>query len=192
MNRTIAVILRLSLALTAGAGISPLSATPPMEGTVSVETQGVASQPGLAAAWTETVGKALTEQGMTVLEGAGHGRFVAEVRLSRSEVGTAPVDIKKGKGASVLPGMEATGQGAGGHLSVTLPTSKSKIVPLREVRLEIRIRKRDETDVLWRAEAVTVRAAEARNGGDVAIASDLVTAMFRGYPAQSQDVIGVP
>ena len=184
MRRTRSLIVGLPLALIASAMTGPLMAAPPETGTVSVEPQGNAHHTALAAACAEAVAQALAKQGLTVIDGTGHGRYLAEVHLSGADVGTTSVAVRPDK-MSAMPGGIV---GVGGNVSVVLPTSKSKIVPLQQVRLEIRLKKRGESAVLWQARAVTVRAVE----NEAEIASDLVAAMFRTYPSQSEDVIGVP
>lgn len=170
----------------ADAGSAVAAATPPTSGTISVEID--SAEPNLdSAVFLDAVGKALAAHGFTVLEGAGHGRFVATLKLSRSEVGTTTKSIPVDR--SLLSG---GGVGVGASFSLALPTAKTRSVPLQQTGLEIRIHARDEAAVLWRGAAVTVRGADAGRGQDAAVASDLIETVLRIYPQQSEDVASVP
>jgi hypothetical protein len=45
---------------------------------------------------------------------------------------------------------------------------------------------------VWDGTAVTVRAAGTRTGADAPVAAALSEAVLRSYPAQPEDVVGVP
>jgi len=165
------------------------AATPPTSGTLSIEAD--AADPDLAGsvpAFVEAAGDALTMRGFTLLEEPGHAAFVVEIGLTREQVGTASAKVPPSR-AQVLPGASpATGVG----VVIPFPTGKSTLVPLQRTRLDIRIRKRGEDGITWQGAAVTVRAARTAKGVDKAVAADLIRAILRNYPAQPEDVIGVP
>ena len=162
----------------------------PLSGSISVEPKAVA--PALAASvpsFVEAVGKALAAREFMLIDGAGHARLVADLSLSREEVGTTTEKVPVSR-ASILPGGNRSR--VGGSVNVSLPTSKSKTVPLQQTRLEIRIKKRGDDKVLWHGAALTVRPLNAKEGQDSAVAADLSEAIFRNYPAQSENVASIP
>ena len=181
--RVIAVLAPLLLASPAPA------ADPIVPGTISVEPSAVepearASMP----AFVEAVGHALTAREFTLLD-AGHGRFVAHVTISRVAVGTTTAKVPVA-GREMQTGGPSSSVGVG--LNVSLPTAKTKTVPLQQIRLDISIRKRGEQAVLWQGAAMTVRAPATAEGKDAAVATDLSEAIFRVYPAQAEGLISVP
>jgi hypothetical protein len=163
------------------------SAAPPgpAGGTISIEAAGNdTALPIFAGA----AGTALAARGFTLLEGAGHAGLVADLLLSRSEVGTTSTKVAPSR-SSASPGGSA---GVGASVLLALPTTKMRTVPLRQTRLEIKIHKRGESEVLWHGIAITVRAAETKTGRDEAVAADLAEALLRAYPAQPEDIVSVP
>ena len=64
----------------------------------------------------------------TILEDPGHAAYVAELILSRAEVGTGSAKVSSG-GAAVTPGGAYGSVGAG--VIIPLPTGKSRLVPRR-------------------------------------------------------------
>jgi hypothetical protein len=158
------------------------AATPPASGTITIETADAG--PDLATSmqtFINAVGDAFSARGFTLLEEPGHSAFVVEMGVRRDEVGTGSARIAVGSAQMV---------GAG--VRIPLSGGKSAIVPLQRTRLEIRIHKRGEQDVAWQGAAVTVRAAGTAKGEDKRVASDLASALLRAYPAQPENVIGVP
>lgn len=175
-------IAALGLALAPISSVSVAAAEPPASGTISIEP--AAAEPEVASsipAFVNAVGDALEPKGFTVLEEPGHAAFVVELGLSRVEVGTGTAKVAT-SGTVYTPG----------RLIVPLPTGKSALVPLQRTRLEIRIRKRGESGVVWQGAAITIRAAGTPKGQDEMVASALVQAILRSYPAQPEDVVGVP
>ena len=183
----IGMIAALTLALALPGSAS--AAEPPASGTVSIEP--AAADPEVASslpAFVTAIGDALEPKGFTVLEEPGHAAFVVELGLNRVEVGTGTAKVAT-TGSQVLPGAS---RGSGVGVVIPLPTGKSALVPLQRTRLEIRIRKRGDNEVLWQGAAVTIRAAGTPKGQDEAVASALAQALLRSYPAQPEGVIGVP
>jgi hypothetical protein len=159
------------------------AASPPGGGTISIEAATKAPQP-----FTVAAGEALAAKGFTVLEGAGHAAYVAELALAREQLGTTTSAAPVGRSDA----WTGFGPRVGAGMSLSLPTGKSDLVPLQRTRLELRIRKRGEPEVLWSGTAVTVRAADAGKGRDDVVAADLSNALLRAYPEQTADVLGVP
>ena len=133
-------------------------------------------------------GEALGTKGFTILTDTGHSAYVAELILSRVDVGTG--SAKAGKdGSSVAP---STSGSVGGGVTVPLSTGKSRLVSLQRIRLEMRIRRRGDERAVWDGAAITVRAAGTRNGADERVAADLSEAVLRSYPATIVGVVSVP
>jgi len=165
-------------------------AAPPAAGTISVEVKPADAElaPSVQA-FVNAADEALAAKGFTILEQPGHAAFEAELSLSRERVGTGSAKVPAER-AVVTPGDSPDRVGAG--IRIPLRTGKSQLVPLERTRLEFRIRKRGEEAVMWQGTAVTVRAGGTQKGEDEVVASDLAEAILRGYPAQPQEVIGVP
>lgn len=63
-------------------------------GTISVEAAPVDPAVGASiSTFIESIGKALTDKGYTTIEGAGHARFVADLSLTRAEIGTTTAKV---------------------------------------------------------------------------------------------------
>jgi len=189
MKKTAALIVAAAMALISVWG-GALSAAPPAGGTISIEPKTAngdydASLP----AFVNAASDALAAKGFTTLEDPGHAAYVAELTLSRTEVGTGTAKASTGR-SDVMPGGAGGSVGAG--IVIPLPTGKSRLVALQRIRLELRIRKRGEDGIVWDGAAVTVRAADTKKGADAVVASDLSQALLRSYPAQPEDVVGVP
>ncbi len=183
-------LIAVAAILMAGSAVRLPAAEAPTSGTISVELGAVAQDVGPSVpAFVEAVGKVLADKGFTVIEGAGHARLVADIRLSRVEVGTGTTKVPVAK-SSIAPG--GSPSRAGGGITVSLPTGKSRTVALQQTRLEICVKKQGEDNVIWHGAAITVRAADTREGQDAAVSSALAEAILRGYPTQSDDVVSIP
>lgn len=166
------------------------AAAPSSPATISVEPGSV--EPDLVSStpvFVEAVGKALADREFTLLGEPGHARFVADLRLVRVEVGTTTAKVPVERPTAVAGGFPTR---VGGSLNFSLPTNKTKTMPLQQTRLEIRIRKRGEENVMWHGAAMTVRSPGTPEGKEAAVASDLSEAIFRNYPDQSETLISVP
>jgi len=133
-------------------------------------------------------GEALAAKGFTILPGLGHAAYVAELILSRVDVGTGSAKVVAGNSA-MLPNMSGS---VGAGVMVPFSIGKSRLVALQRIRLEMRIHKRGEAAILWSGAAITVRGAGTRKGADERVASDLSEAVLRSYPAEAGDVVSVP
>jgi hypothetical protein len=181
--------------IAAGAALAscwgvPLAAAPPTSGTISIETEAGddALSPSLPA-FANALGEAFETRGFTVLEQPGHAAYVVEMRLTRADVGTGTARVPR-ESSSVIPGGAPNAVGVG--VSIPLATGKSTLVPLQRTQLEVRIHRRDDPSILWHGAAITVRAAGTRKGQDATVAADLSQALLRAYPAQPEDIVGVP
>lgn len=187
MRKTLGCAAVAVLALT---GAVAHGAAPLDPGTISVETGAV--EPAVKSAipaFVEAVGAALAARDFTLLDDAGHSRFVADLRLTRVEAGTGKAKVPT-DGPSASAG--GSPRSVGGGVSFSLPTQKTKAAAIMQTRLEIHIRKQGEQPDLWHGAAMTVRSASAANGTDKALAKDLVEAIFHDYPIQSEGVASVP
>ena len=180
MNKRTVLIAAVAVALVPIWAAS--AADPPAGGTISIEpkTDNGDYDPSLRT-FVGAAADALASKGFTILEDPGHSAYVAELTLSRAEVGTSTV-----KGSPGRVGVMA------GRVVVPFSTGNSTIVPVQRVRLELRIRKRGGDDVLWNGAAVTVRPAGTKKGADEVVANDLSQALLRSYPVIPEGVLGVP
>lgn len=182
-------LLAASIALAPAWALSASVAAPPAGGTISLEPKTADGDYDSALpSFTDAVSEALAARGFTILPDPGHAAYVADLTLSRVEVGTGKAKVRTDH-ASVIPGASA---GTGVGVVIPLPTGKSTLVPLLRTRLDLGIRKRGETTLVWHASAVTVRAAGTRKGADDVVATDLAQTALRPYPAQPEDVVGIP
>jgi hypothetical protein len=189
MNKCSASVLAVALALVPILGGSLSAATPPNGGTISIEPKTADGDYDSATpAFVNAASEALAAKGFTILEDPGHSAYVAELILSRVEVGTASAKASAGSSAVTPGGAGSVGAG----VTIPLPTGKSRLVPVQRTRLEMRIRKRGEEGVVWDGVAVTVRPAGTKKGANEVVASDLSEAVLRTYPAEPKDIVGVP
>ena len=183
-------IAGIGIAFVSFNGAALLAATPPAAGTISIEAQDKdGSLDRSIPVFVNAVGEAFDTRGFTVLEQPGHAAYVVELRVSRAEVGTGTAKIPA-ESSSVMPGGAPNAVGVSAR--IPFGTGKSTLVPLQRTQLEIRVRKRDDPNILWQGAAITVRAAGSRKGQDAAVASDLSAALLRDYPTQPEGVVGVP
>lgn len=187
MTKRRSIILATALAATFAA--SGATAAPPDGGTISIEPKTADGEydPAMPS-FISAASEALATKGFTILEDPGHAAYVAELILSRAEVGTGAAKASGG-GPAVMPG-NAPGVGAG--VTIPLSTGKSRLVPIERTRLEIRIRKRGQDGIVWDGAAITVRENGTRRGAIEMIATDLSEASLRSYPTEAQDDVGVP
>lgn len=186
MNKMAIFILAGTMAL------APLwaAAPPPGGGTISIEPKtGDGEYDPATPSFVNAASEALAGKGFTILEDPGHAAYIAELILSRVDVGTGSAKVPASRSA-FLPGGASGSVGAG--ITIPLSTGKSTLVPLQRTQVEVRIRKRGEPAIVWHGTAVTVRAVGSQKGGDEAIASALSEAVLRSYPAEPNDVVGVP
>lgn len=173
---------RAAFALLALTPAAALAAAPPTEGTMAVEANSIDAGQDL---FRDATASALADKGFTLLDGAGHAAFTMDLAVSVTQVGT--VDAKV---ATTGPKIENGGlrSGVGSAVKIQVPSGKSRRVALERTQLDMTLRKRGETDVIWRGSAVTVRNSATPGN----IAADLSKALLSQYPAQSDAVIGVP
>ncbi len=190
MNKRAILIMAGAMALMPVWGGAVSAADPPAGGTISIEPKTADGEyDSSVRTFVGAASEALASKGFTILEDAGHAAYVAELVLSRVEVGTGTAKASAGH-SDASPGGPGSSVGAG--VVIPLPTGKSRIVPLQRIRLDLHIRKRGESGIVWDGAAVTVRAAGTKKGADETVASDLSEALLRSYPAQPEGVVGVP
>lgn len=167
-----------------------VSAAPPATGTISIESRDADAALGPSMpAFVNALGEAFATRGFTVLEQPGHAAYVVELDVSRVDVGTGTAKVPTDR-STVEPGGAPNAVGVG--VRIPLATGKSTLVPLQRTRMEVRIKTRADQGLVWHGTAITVRAAGTRKGQDAVVAADLSAALLRAYPAQPEDVIGVP
>jgi hypothetical protein len=189
MNRYAVPILAAAMALVPLWGGAP-AATPPNGGTISIEPKtGDGEYDPSTAAFVGAASDALAAKGFTILPDPGHAAYVAELVLSRVDVGTGSAKVRAGKAGGTRGGSYGS---VGAGITVPFTTGETRLVPLQRIQVEMRIRKRGEPEVIWNGAAVTVRAAGTRKGADDMVAADLSTALLRSYPVRIEEVVGVP
>jgi hypothetical protein len=159
-------------------------------GTISLEVTQTApelrsSTPGFVGA----VGQALADKGFTVIDEPGHAGLVADLAVSRDQVGAVNAKVPRGGRATTSGGAP---DAVGANMTFALPSAKNRVVPLQLTRLEVHIRKRGDAGILWQGTAITVRPAGTRKGEDAVVASDLIGAILHDYPAPPEGIISVP
>jgi hypothetical protein len=189
MYKSFVALMAVALSVASPAGASPSAAPPPPGGTISIEPKVGERDGQLVPAFVTAATEELAAKGFTILEGSGHAAYVAELVLSREEVGTTSAKVQGGS-TTYVPGGVYNSVGAG--ITVPLGTGKSRLVPLQRTTLQLRIRKRGADDIVWEGAAVTVRAGGTPNGAEPAVASDLSAAVLRPYPDRVKDVVSVP
>jgi len=190
MTKSRVAIAAAAMVIASIWGGSLPAASPPTSGTISIEARTAGGDDPSMRSFVIAAGQALGAKGFTILPDAGHSAYVAELTLTRTDLGTSKAKALTGSSSSITPGVVPGAVGAGAK--VPLATGKSRLVALQRIRLEIRIRKRGEDSILWDGAALTVRAAGTRKGADHIVAADLSEAVLRSYPARIGDVIGVP
>lgn len=189
MNKPAALLVSAAAASTLLWAGTLSAAAPPNGGTVSIEVEATnGSYDDATPAFVDAVAEALGERGFTILQEPGHAAYVAELILSRVEVGTGSAKVST-ESAAVMPGNALS---VGAAINVPLPSNKRKLVPLQRVRLEIRLKRRGQEGYVWQGGAVTVRAAGTHNGSPSVLAPELGEAVLRSYPVSSIGVISVP
>ena len=163
-------------------------ATPPSGGTISVEPPVDATVDRAPPAYSEAVREALGRKGFTILDDPGHSASVAELSLSRTDVGAGSAKVPSGR-AAVAPGGFG---GVGAGVTVPLGAKRSQAVRLVRCQLHVAIRRRGDRTIVWRGAAVTVRAVGTEQGADAVVARTLSDAILAGYPAESRNVVSVP
>jgi hypothetical protein len=186
--------IRHRLIVATIAGLFPLCSgalpaqAPPGGGTISVDFKpGAETTDTTTASFRDATSDALATKGFTILDDPGHAAYVAELTLSRTDVGTETAKVPHGK-----PSASMGGSSVGAGVTVPLSMGETKLVPIQRIRLEMRISKRGENGVVWTGAAVTVRAAGTKKGADSVVAADLSRAMLNSYPVTFRDVVSVP
>ena len=169
---------RMMLALLSSLSAAPVSAAAPT-GTVVVTLAG-AQGDGAAAdqPFADAVGQALGEANFTVMPGADHSRYIAQVSVMREPRGQVAVKAPRGKSGASLVG--------GPALVVPLGSGGTRMRDLTTTRLTIRLIARDERRPVWSATAVTVAIDAA------ATPIKLARAAVATYPQILSQPVSVP
>lgn len=161
---------------------------PPSGGTIAVDfNAGAGATSASTLPFRDAADDALATKGFTILDDPGHAAYVAQLTLSRTDVGTGSAKVPHGK-----PSASMGGSYVGAGVSLPLSAGETTLVPLQRIRLEMRISKRGEDGVVWSGAAVTVRAAGTKKGADAVVAADLSRALLNPYPVTFADVVTVP
>lgn len=181
--------------IIAGAGIAALALstarpTPAMaaegEGTIAITSPDESAPRDrwdrvARAAVSETLG----ERGFTILDDPAHAAMVAQVSVTRDDVGTA-IGTSPRQPSSV----------SSGGVTVPLSGGGAALATMQRTTIDIRIRRRGDGNgdgrISWHGAAVTVRPAPR----DAAAADRLALALSRAalstYPRSVEAPIGIP
>lgn len=181
----------LTMLAAASAALAPAQAAeaaPVTPGTVSIELS--AEKPSTAdRVFADAVEQVLIDKGFTALPGAGHGRYVASVTVTRTARGAVTSDVPIDR-TSASPG--TTGRGVGATLGVALPSDKSRVGNLMATELQVRILRRGEDQPAWEGRAITAQVAGTRGDAPATVAPKLAQALFRNFPGDSNQSVSVP
>lgn len=116
---------------------------------------------------------------------AGHGRYAAEVTVTRRATGAVASDADEPP-PSVDEGNWAV------RLGVKLPSGKTQLHGLIVTQLHVRIRLRSTNRIVWQASALTAQVEGTRAGAPAAIAGKLADALIARFPEPVTDPIAIP
>lgn len=155
-----------------------IAATPPGGGTIAVvSTTDAESDAAMSAVAREATMAALGDKGFTILDDSDHAAYIADVRTSRTAVGTS---VARTRGAA--PAVMGSG------VNIPLSGNRSSLVTMQRVMIEVRIHKRGDDAVLWHGAAVTVRPGPAAER----LAMQLSRAALSAYPAVVETAVSIP
>lgn len=170
--------LPIMAAMLLGVAACP-AASPAQEsssrGTISVEP----ADNRVPAAFTDAVRRALRDADFLALPGSGHGRYIAQISVTRQTRGLATTDPAE------APSHASAGDWAL-RFHATLPSHKTDLDSLVITKLTVRIIERNGMKTLWTGSALTAGAASAD------VADKLAEAVIRRYPTPTPNPIPVP
>ncbi|MDO6415459.1 hypothetical protein Q4F19_13785 [Sphingomonas sp. BIUV-7] len=181
------IFAALMLAAGLGGQMEDISASSP--GTISVDAKQDGSSGPLRPVFVDAIDQALTKRGFTTIDEAGHAALVADLAVTRDQLGTVSAPVAKSDPAART---SDSPNRVGAGVVLPFPINKARSVPLQRTKLELRIRRRGSETILWQGTALTVRPAGTVKGKDAAVAADLSDALLRGYPLQSGETISIP
>jgi hypothetical protein len=173
------------------AGTAQADAPAPIApGTVAIERP-ASDKPRPAAdqIFADAVEESLADAGFTAFPDPDHARYVASVSVTRVAKGEVMAKGKSG-GANAAPGVG--GAALGGIISVPLSSPGARVGQLVSTTLEVRIRRRGESQPLWEGRAVTQQVAGSQGDAPGTISTKLARTLFRNFPGQSGLVVSVP
>ena len=164
----VAALLQASAALTPG--------------TISVEIAADEAIPGdLGERVDDAIQREFLDAEFTALPRPGASRYVAAAVIRRDA-----------RGAVTINGREAKPQIGATALSVQLPSRKREMHGLTVTELSVTIRRRGDPAILWSGSVMTAQVEGSRDDTPSVLASKLVNALFRDFPAQPEGPISVP
>lgn len=134
--------------------------------------------------FVDAVSHALAAANFVPLD-AGHGRYVAEVTVTRRATGAVASDAKEPP-PSVGEGNWTV------HMGVHLPSGKTALRGLIVTQLNVRIRLRGTDRIVWQASALTAQVEGPPAGVPAVIAGKLADALIARFPDPVSGPIAVP
>jgi len=169
----------------------PGAIEPPRPGTITVDLS------GKDPAWEDrgeavdddpfvrATGNALGNANFLVLPRGTHSRYIASVEVSQQQRGSVTAD-----------GVEAKPSGNignwGGGVRLTLPSKKMNLRDLMITRLDIKVRRRSDGQLVWSGSALTAQVAGTGAGSIAAMSVKLANAVVSQFPVTVQRPISVP
>jgi hypothetical protein len=182
----LSTIAAVALALLAQAAPEQTEQATPAPGTVTVEPLAAdANPPEVKRAFAEAVEHALFDARFTPLPGAGHGRYIARFKVTRSARGAVMSNAKE-------EGADGTAGNWGAQLRVTMPSNKTQLRGLVVTELEVEIVRRGDMQPVWSGRALTAQAQGTSADTAGVVAKKLADAVIRTFPARSADAVSVP
>lgn len=160
----------------------PRPALAPGTVTISSVTGDTLSNQALSV-FDDAVQRALSARDFTLLSQQGHGRYAAQVVISRRARGVV-ASGRSGGGPprASLHGGLSVGLGAGGDTLNDLVVTK----------LTIKLVQRSTAKVVWSGSAVTARVSDTSAGAVAAIAPLLANAVMAQFPGKPNGLVSIP
>ena len=180
LHKALSATARMVPALIMGLCLS--AASPPSGGTIVISSRTANGDDATSLPLFENAAaRALGTKGFTILDDPAHAAYVAEVTITRTEVGTARTKVPVGSPSYT---------GAG--ISIPFSIGQSRLVPLERTELAMRIRKRGDQTAVWHGAALTIRPEGSPYEAVETVAAALSEAALRIYPGEAAGIVGVP
>ncbi|TPG41116.1 hypothetical protein EAH79_08345 [Sphingomonas koreensis] len=181
-----AMILTAMVILAAQAAAGNSATTDWTPGTIDVELAPQPDEAGAAdQAFADAVSSALAAANFMPLPGHGHGRYVADVTVTRRAGGAVTSDADE-------PPATADAGDWTVRLGVTLPSRKTQLHGLIVTQLDVHIRLRGADRPIWSGSAMTAQVDGTRAGAPAAVAGKLADALIPQFPNTIEGTIAVP
>jgi hypothetical protein len=172
------LFVALASLLMASGGLARASA--PTPGTITTSADDGRDSP-VDGIFDDAVQRALLNANFQVLPGTDHGRYIARFSV-----------MHRGLGVVTSRAKPQSAEVAGAGLNVGLPSHKSELSGLSEIRLDVRIFRRDTAQMVWHGSAITTGIEATGTDQPAFVARKLAEALLRQFPRSSDTPIAVP